>query len=152
MVRYHISRQTLYKVGILFAVWSAYGLLCSWEIHYWHAFTSMPKSWWECLRDEMTYAYLWGAATPGVLWWARRFRLEGPNWPRHLLAHAALLVVLAPAIKMINDLIVWQPDSVFYHFTWPKLLRSVELTFDTGTLLFAVVVGVEHAFVYYRRY
>jgi signal transduction histidine kinase len=148
----HISRQTLYRIGILFGIWSAYGLLCSWEIYYWHSFTSMPKSWWQCLREEMTYAYLWGIATPAILWWSRRFRLEGPNWPRHLLANAGMLVVLLPVIGLTNDLVVRPENSPFDHFTWAKLLRSVELTFDTGTLLFAVVVGVEHAFVYYRRY
>jgi LytS/YehU family sensor histidine kinase len=64
-------------------------------------------------------------------------------------------VVLLPAIKLTYDVIV-QPSnpaySVFYKFTWAKLLRSMGVTFDTGTLLFAVVVGVEHAFVYYQRY
>jgi two-component sensor histidine kinase len=147
-----LLRQTLYKTGILFAVWSAYGFLCSWQAHYWYAFTPTPKSWWECLKSEMTFAWLWGIATPAILWCARRFRLEGTRWPRHLIAHAALLIVLAPAIKVTYDLIVHPPHSAFDHFTWAKLLRSVEINFDTATLLFAVVVGVEHAFVYHRRY
>ena len=152
MVRIPMSRETLYKVGIPFAVWSAYGLLCSWQAHYWYAFTATPWTWASCLKSEMTYAYLWGIATPAILWCARRFRLEGPGWPRHLLAHAALLGVLVPAIKLTYDLIVKPANSAFVAFTWPKLLRSVEMTFDTGTLLFAVVVGAEHAFVYYQRY
>jgi hypothetical protein len=152
MARLHISRQNLLKAGIFFAVWSAYGLLCSWEIYYWHSFTSMPKSWLWCLQDQMTYAYLWCIATPAVLWWARRFRLEGPGWPRHLLAHAALLLILLPVIGLTRDLIVDPANSPFDHFTWEKLLRSIELTFDTGTLVYVGVVGMEHAFAYYRRY
>jgi len=151
-VRTRISRQTLYKVGILFGVWSAYGLLCSWQAHYWYAFTQTPWTWAKCLGSEMPYAYLWGIATPAILWCARRFRLERPDWPRHLLVHAALLIVLLPTIKLTYDLIVREHTSAFYQFTWAKLLRSMEMTFDTGTLLFAVVVGVEHAFVYYQRY
>jgi two-component sensor histidine kinase len=153
MMRLHISRQTLYKAGIVFAVWSAFGLLCTWQSHYWYAFTSTPKSWAECMRGELTYAYLWCLATPALLWWSHRFRLERPVWPRHLLAHAGLLAVLIPAIGIAFTLIARPPHLAFDHFTWPNLLRSVELlTFDTGTLLFVVVVGVEHAFVYYRRY
>jgi two-component system, LytTR family, sensor kinase len=152
MARFHISGQTAFKAGLLFAVWSAYGLLCSWEVHYWHSFTSMPKSWLWSLQDQMTYAYLWCIATPAVLWWARRFRLEGPGWPRHLLAHAGLLLVLLPAIGLTRDLILAPEDSPFEHFTWEKFLRSIELTFDTGTLVYVGVVGVEHAFAYYRRY
>ncbi len=147
-----LSRQTLFKVGIMFGVWTAYGVLCSWQAHYWYAFTPMPKSWAECLKSEITYAYLWGLATPVILWGARRFRLEGPEWPRHLLVHAALLLVLLPATKICYDLIVREPSSAFISFTWAKLLRSVEISADTGTLLYALVLGVEHAFVYYRRY
>jgi two-component sensor histidine kinase len=152
MARFHISRQAAFKAGILFAVWSAYGLLCSWEVHYWHSFTSTPKSWLWCLQDQMTYAYLWCLATPAGLWCARRFRLEGLGWPRHLLAHLGLLLVLLTAIGLTRDLIMAPEYSVFEHFTWAKFLRSIELTFDTGTLVYVGVVGVEHAFVYYRRY
>lgn len=152
MARFHISRQTAIKAGIVFAVWSAYGLLCSWEVHYWHSFTSTPKSWLWSLRDQMTYAYLWCAATPAALWGAHRFRLEGPGWPRNLLAHLGLLLVLLPAIGLTRDLILGPEESPFGHFTWGKLLRSIELTFDTGALVYVGVIGVEHAFVYYRRY
>lgn len=151
-MRPRISRQSLSRIGLIFAVWTAYGLLCSWQSHYWFAFTSSPKSWLECLRSEVTYAYLWGIATPVVLWSANRFRLERPDWPRHLLAHGALLIVLVPLIKIAYDLIVQPPNSMFYHFTWVRMFRSVEMTFDTGTLLYAIVVGVEHAVVYYQRY
>jgi two-component system LytT family sensor kinase len=152
MAPLRISRETLYRVGIPLAVWTAYGLLCSWQAHYWYAFTATPWTWASCLKSELTYAYLWGIATPAILWCARRFRLEGDDWPKHLVAHAALLVVLVPAIKLTYDLIIKPTNSAFVAFTWPKLLRSVEMTFDTGTLLFAVVVGAEHAFVYYQRY
>lgn len=152
MVPPKLSRQKLYRIGILLGVWSAYGLLCSWQAHYWYAFTPMPKTWVECLKSEMTYAYLWGIATPAILWCARRFRLEGPEWPRHLLAHTALLVVLVPFTKVAYDLIVRDPPAVLTPFTWGKLLRSIEISADTGALLYALVIGVEHAFVYYRRY
>jgi len=152
MVPSTISRQKLYTIGIVFGVWSAYGLFCSWQAHYWYAFTPKPKSWLECLKSEMTYAYLWGIATPAILWCARRFRLEGPGWPRHLLAHAALLIILVPFTKITYDLIVPEYNNGFHPFNWAKLLRSVEISADTGALLYALVIGVEHAFVYHRRY
>jgi len=37
-------------------------------------------------------------------------------------------------------------------FTWQKLFRSIESSFDTGALLYCVVVLLEHALVYYKRY
>jgi two-component system, LytTR family, sensor kinase len=47
---------------------------------------------------------------------------------------------------------VMPPTSAFRDFTWSRLFRSIEYTFDTGTLLYWVIILVEHSFVYYRRY
>ena len=44
------------------------------------------------------------------------------------------------------------PDSPFIAFTWQKLFRSIESSFDTGALLYSVVVLLEHSLVYYKRY
>jgi len=44
------------------------------------------------------------------------------------------------------------PTSAFREFTWARWFRSIEYTFDTGTLLYWVIILVEHSFVYYRRY
>jgi two-component system LytT family sensor kinase len=148
----HISRQALNRIGIIATVWTGYGLLMAWQAHYWYAFTPYAWSWAKCLRSEVPFAWLWGLSTPVILWCARKFRLEGPHWGRHLLIHASLLLVLSPVIKIIYDWICPEPNSMFNHFTWVKMFRSVEMTLDTATLLYAVVVGVEHAFVYYQRY
>jgi len=98
----------------------------------------------------MTYAYVWALVTPAVIWWAEVLARRS-GMPGHLLSHAGLLVVLLPAIGSTVHLIVGPENWPFDHFTWPKLLRSVELTFDTGTLIYVGVVGMEHAFAYYRR-
>jgi hypothetical protein len=76
-------------------------------------------------------------ATPAILRWSRRFRLERPHLVTHLLAHLGLLAVLVPAIKLLYDLIVKPSSSAFIDFTFARLLRSVEMT---------------HALIYYRRY
>ncbi len=152
MDRFHISRQSLIRTALLVAVWSAYGLVCACEVHYYYSLSPKPKSWAECLWSEVPYAYLWMLTTPLILWWARRFRLEGRGWPRHILAHAGLLLILGSLTMIGYDLIVRPETSGFNPFTWARLLRSIEIHFDTAALLYSVIVGVEHAFVYYRRY
>jgi LytS/YehU family sensor histidine kinase len=62
------------------------------------------------------------------------------------------MLVLAPLSKIGFEAIAMPPDSPFNSFTWQKLFRSVESSFDTGALLYCVVVLLEHALVYYRRY
>lgn len=148
----NINKVALVKAGLLFGLWTAYGLLCAWQAHYWYALSAHPMSWEEAFRYELTYAYLWGAFTPLIRWMARRYRLERNVWPRHLAAHVAAILILVPAIKLLFDAITAPPTSAFSEPAWQRLFRSVESTFDTGTLLYVVVVLVEHAILYYKSY
>ena len=147
-----LNRAALLKVGVLVGLWTAYGFLCAWQAHYWYALSARPMSWGEAFRYELTYAYLWGAFTPLIRWFAHRYRLERNVWPRHLAAHVAAILVLVPVIKLLFDAITMPPTSAFNEPAWQRLFRSVESTFDTGTLLYVVVVLVEHALQYYKSY
>ena len=146
------TKISLIKAAILFGLWTAYGILCSWQAHYWYAFSKNPMTWGEAFRYELTYAYIWGAFSPAILWLARRFRIERTVWKRNLAFHVAAILVLVPTIKLLFDAITMPPTSPFRDFSWENLFRSVETTFDTGTLLYVVVVLVEHAILYYKSY
>jgi signal transduction histidine kinase len=152
-MRPFISRLTLIKIGLLVCAWSAYGLLCASQTHYWYAFTKTPMSWADCLRYEMTYSTIWAACTPFVLWAAKRYRFERRLWPRSFAIHIPLMALTVTTARVAYELIAAPPNAFFRAgFGWAKLFRSVESNFDTGLLLYAVVVLVEHAFIYYRRY
>jgi two-component system LytT family sensor kinase len=109
-------------------------------------------SWADAFRFELTYAWLWGAFTPVIIWFATRFRLERRHWYRNLAVHLVVAILLVPAIKLSFDLMASPPGSPFHDFTWSKLFRSVESTYDMGVLLYTVVLLVEHAVIYYQRY
>jgi hypothetical protein len=147
-----ISRSRLIQAGALFAIWTTYGALSAWQTHYWYSFTKAPYSWPASLGFELTYAYLWGISTPLILWLAKRFRIERQHWTRHLLIHFLAMTALVAIITAAFDRITIPPWSAFPDFTWPKLIRSIERNFDTGTLLYSVIILVEHSLVYYRRY
>jgi two-component system, LytTR family, sensor kinase len=147
-----VPRTTVIKIAALFAIWTSYGSLSAWQTHYWYSFTKTPMPWTESLRFEVSYAWLWAFATPLILWLARRFRIERNNWVRHLTIHVIVMTLLIAIIKTAYDAIVMPPTSAFRDFTWSRLFRSIEYTFDTGTLLYWVIILVEHSFVYYRRY
>src|SRR3954469_12298722 len=99
------SRLTLFKIGALFGAWTAYGVLCAWQAHYWYAVSKTPMSWADSFRFQLTYAYLWGAFTPLVAWFARRYRFERGVWVRNLAIHALMVAILVPVIKIGFDLI-----------------------------------------------
>ncbi|HEX4275447.1 MAG TPA: histidine kinase [Bryobacteraceae bacterium] len=147
-----ISRTTLIKAGALFAIWTTYGSLSAWQTHYWYSFTKEPMSWPDSLRFEVSYGWLWLFATPLILWLARRFRIERNYWARNLAIHFLALTAINAITKTVFDAGMMPPNSAFREFTWPKLMRSIEQNFDTGTLLYFVIILVEHSVVYYRRY
>ena len=147
-----VSRTTLMKASILFGAWTGYGLLSAWQTHYWYSFTKTPVNWPDSLRYEVPYGWLWAICTPFVLWLARHFRIERNRWVRNLTVHVLVMTVLIAAIKTVYDATVMPPTSAFRDFTWSRWLRSIEYTFDTGTLIYWIVILVEHSFVYYRRY
>ncbi len=151
-MRLSISRATLAKATRLFAVWTAYGLLSGLQSHYWYSFSRNPMSWAESLRYEMTYAYLWGICSPAILWLSNRYRIERDHRASHLLIHVAVMTVFVVLTKTLFEFIAWPPGAAFAQFTWSKLFRSIEITADTGVLLYWMIILIEHSFVYYKRY
>src|SRR5580658_3200371 len=150
-MRFSVSRASLTKAALLFAIWTSYGLLSGLQSHYWYSFSKNPLSWSESLRYEMTYAYLWGACCPAILWLSNRFRIERDRRrASHVFVHVAVMTVFVILTKTLFELIAWPPESAFSHFTWQKLFRSIEVTADTGVLLYWMIILVEHAFVYYK--
>ena len=147
-----LRRGVLINAALLFCAWTTYGLLSAWQAHYWFSFSKTPMSWADCLRFEMTYAWLWALATPLILYITRRFRLERNVWPRSLLVHALVMILLVAITKTLFDLIAMPPESSFRGFTWVKLFRSIESTADDGGLIYMVIVLIEHSIAYYRRY
>ncbi len=151
-MRNPISRLFVAKAGVLFGVWTAYGLLCTWQAHYWYGMGPKPMSWLDAFRYQMTYAWIWAAASPGVLQIASRFRFGRGKWRHHLPVHAAAILVIAPGTRIVFDAIAMPPISPFHAFTWAKLLQAMQADFDLGVLLYCLVVLVEHALLYYQRY
>ncbi|HWE49795.1 MAG TPA: histidine kinase [Bryobacteraceae bacterium] len=155
-MRLSISRANMARATLLFAIWTAYGLLSAWQSHYWYSFSQHPMSWADALRFEVTYAWLWGACCPLILWLSSHFRIERNHGSRPLLAniavHVAAMTVFVVLTKTVFELITAPPDSAFHNFTWVKLFRSIEMTSDTGVLLYAMILLIEHSFAYYKRY
>lgn len=147
-----ISRATLNKAGLLFGIWTAYGLLSAWQSHYWYSFGNHPLTWRDAIRYEVTYAWLWGLCSPLILWLSARYRIERISQVRHILLHVVAMIACAAFAKTAYEWIGDPPDSVFINFTWQKLVRTNVMSLDTGALLYSTIVLVDHALAYYKRY
>jgi two-component system LytT family sensor kinase len=151
-MRPRITQARLVKAGALVAIWTSYGLLSAWQTHYWYSFTKTPMSWAASLGYDLTYAYLWALFTPLIVWLAGNFRIERHQRIRNLAIHLFAMTSIFAVIRTSFDALTMHPASPFHHFTWASWLRSIEQDLDTGALVYAVIILVEHSLLYYRRY
>jgi two-component sensor histidine kinase len=151
-MRSTISRATSTRAGILFIVWTAYGLLSACQEHYWLSTSKMPTSWEQAIRYEVGYAYIWGLCSPLILWLSNHFRIERNHRTTHFSIHVLATAVFVIVTKTTFDAVLMPPSSPFRDFSWERWFRSIEYTADTGALLYWVLILVEHAYVFYKRY
>ncbi len=85
---------------------------------------------------------------------ARReaFPLKRGRWISSSSVHLPLMAVVVSFNRIVFDFITRPPHSMFQEFSWAKVFRSIESNFDTGVLLYAVVVLVEQALVLHARH
>lgn len=89
--------------------------------------------------------YIWALLTPVIVWLARRFPLERQHWLRslsvHLLAGVFITILKLFLVLAVGKLISWLPE------------RSVSIyQFHPNFVTYWVVVGLSHAFQYYRKF
>jgi len=110
-------------------------------------------SWRDAALYEMSFTWIWAAATPLVLILSRKFPVGRGESRRNVVVHFLAAVTLAIATKAIWDftaLPLVAPSMV------PKsgadFVKSVFRAVDFGTLHYLIVAICHHTFEYYRRY
>src|SRR5689334_5281696 len=132
---------SLRKYLVIFSVWSLYGLMMAVQTHYRIViYQHRPSPWPRVLVAEFSYAYLWFAVTPAILYLARRFPISMANWGRPVLIHA-----LAAKFCGILTLGTWNiliNPLVYAGQRLPMLteLKGLVLTEDFGLLNYSLVV------------
>jgi sensor histidine kinase YesM len=103
---------------------------------------------------EMIYAYLWAALTPVVLQLGRRFRMERTSLARTLPLHIAASLLVALVHRGSYGIIFGAYRLVYEAepFTSEGLLRSLLSFIDYGILLYWMILVVDYALDYYRKY
>ncbi|HKG92149.1 MAG TPA: histidine kinase [Gemmatimonadaceae bacterium] len=110
------------------------------------------QTWMQRLPREALawYGWLGVAAVTYVL--SRRYPLLGPRRNRHLAIHVPAALVLTALLTVV--LVLVQPPGLPWKgITFGETVLLVYLRyFGTWLLLYAGIVGVQHAVLYYRAY
>jgi len=136
----------------IWLLWTLFGLITAVQTHYRAELNNYPFSWWQAIAAEVSFAWIWAALTPLVLWLASRYPVHRPHWWRNLGFHLIAALVLGIASKAI-----WN-STVFPELFPNKQIGSLEdslrmalLSLDYGVLQYGIVLLSQLAGDYFRR-
>ncbi|HYU36892.1 MAG TPA: histidine kinase [Gemmatimonadales bacterium] len=141
--------------GLIFAVWTGYGLLGAAQEHLSYAMSrGTPLPWGTALLMQMPLAYTWALATPVILWLGRRFPFERGRWPSSIAIHLAIcltfvfLLDLAYAFHISN--VLPQPPNPKPVFT--RAVQFFVVWVLSDGLLYWTILSVSYAVEHHRRF
>jgi signal transduction histidine kinase len=106
-----------------------------------------PTPWWHYLLAWLLGVYIWALLTPAILFLGRQFPVERRNWFPQVALHLLLSAGFS-AFELSLESALYSRLHLF-HGTLVQLLVG---GFHGGVLSYWMVLGVQWAVLYYRRY
>jgi len=146
-------RRSELKWGLITIGWTLYGFFFASQFIVTRAYLGRPLRVGGTLASWLICAFLWLAATPLVLWLARRFPLERRQWVTsgliHLGAGAVLSLLLLALFVLITSWLGLVSDSESLLSAFRGLLVN---SFHSEFLTYWMVIGLSQGIDYYRKY
>jgi two-component system LytT family sensor kinase len=141
-------RRPWLETALVFAAWTAFGLIMANQFYMQLELGGRPASWGPVLRHGLFEAYLWAFVTLAIFWLARRYPIERGRMLRSIPVHLVVVVVLA----LLRVIVMVEMSR---HVDWlgqRTFNRQYYAWFHNYLLFCVLLVGIAHAVVYYRRY
>ncbi|HKP05264.1 MAG TPA: histidine kinase [Chthoniobacterales bacterium] len=142
--------------ALLFLGWSIVGLTFAAVSYTAGIIENRAFSLADALRLNLIQFYLWGAFSPLIFWFDRRFTIElRPLQVRRLLAHFGALVLLSAIHQTIHLAIFWSLSPRLRE-RFPAIIDCYRAYFGFGFyigLIIALLISIAvHALLYYRNF
>jgi two-component system, LytTR family, sensor kinase len=145
-------RHRLVRAGFIWGAWTVVGLFFASQIYFYFSRTERPMTWTRSLVWQLIAVYLYAAATPLVLWLARRFPFDRLRWRRNLAVHVSAGLALSVAWGVGHIALDSWFSNEMARLTAPTLARRVFFFLDKELLVYWLLVLASHASNYYQRY
>ncbi|MCI0534135.1 MAG: sensor histidine kinase [Verrucomicrobiales bacterium] len=153
MTRAGIQRTRWFKWLLFAAFWTLLGLSFASQFYISSSKLNRPVAWSYALNHSLLDWYVFAALSLPAIHLARRFRLERGLWEQSLPIHfggsigfSLLYVVLRAWIAQGQAF--WAGQSLSFSDAFQPLVVKV---FHFSFLVYWVIIGVSHAFDYYRQ-
>lgn len=142
------NRRIWLETAVIFAAWALFGLLLAHQSYIQAALAGRQMPWVTALRPALLEAFLWALTTVAIFWLARRFPLERERMLRGIAVHIVAAVAIALArtgvMVMLSWYVPWIRTRVFSPQFWGTSSQNI--------LFYALLLGLAHLVLYYRRY
>jgi two-component system, LytTR family, sensor kinase len=133
-----------------FVLWTLLAFLTTAGAHVYLASMGTPISWAQLLAWNITISIIWSLLTPPVYELARRYTFDRGSWklslPIHLVASAAIALLSAVALVLLNPLITWTKEP-----SVPFVAHVLSRTFMDIPRYWYIVL-ITQAIAFYGKY
>jgi len=148
-------RRALRAYAVYFSVWTVLGLFffsqsLTQKLHF-----HDPTPWWHSLESWLIGVWISALLTPGVLWLGQRFPLERGKWLQAIPLHLLFSLTFAVVHLLIDSFVHARLGILpFILGTTFKAVFStlVVIGFHGNVLAYWMILGIQSAIRYYRRY
>ncbi len=148
-----LFKPSHYKAAVVFFFWTLFGLSFAGQAYVSNNYFQRHTSWWRTVIVWLAWSSAWALWTPLVSWLARRFPFERGrilrSLPVHLLAGTGFSLV---AIAMYLAIYVVVNQMVRQFSLAASFKRLLFTEFQSAFFIYLSIVGLTHAYDYYKRY
>lgn len=148
-----LLQRSWFRVALIIAAWTVFAAFLSSQMYLAYNRSDVPVRYQRIFLVELTYAYMWAALTPCILWLSRRVPIERTNRLRSLLVHGGVSIALGVTTRVLHDLLFFffmaEPGR---QLSLSKLLLNVYFMTDYGAMIYWLIVLVSYAVDYQKRY
>lgn len=138
------------ETAIIFAAWAVFGLLVANQSFTMSAIGGRQMPVYIAMRPALVEAALWAFTTVAIFWLVRHFPLDRGRLLRGIVVHVAAAVVIALARTGVMCVLGW------WYLPWVRVFPQFSLQFwgtsSQNFLFYALLLGIAHLALYYRRY
>ena len=142
------ARRFWLETALIFAAWTVFGLLLANQSYIQTQLRGRTMPWIVALRPGLLEALLWALTTLAIFWLARRFPLERGRVLLGITVHLVSAVLIALARTGVMVALGWYVPWVGLRTFSPQFWG----TSSQNLLFYALLLGIAHLVLYYRRY
>ncbi len=147
-----MNRATHKLNALVIGIWTVVALITMAHYVLMYQMEDRPYDWLNGLAMNFAQWYLWAAATPLVVWLARRIPIERPRVGRALALHAGACIAIALVqTAYIAQIALWTWTGGGEVWPYWKMFLGMTYTLHLHVLIYGAIVGVTYAYDNYTR-